>query len=110
MCASANAGGGGIPAVYVSTDFWVNFTAATSLTNTNVNQTATSITGNKMIFVTSQYDGAISLTQDGGATWDTPITFPIVPRFGIAMTPDGTTLVLGGNSALGIQRMTATGV
>ena len=110
MCASANAGGGGLPCVYISTDFGTTWTEVTSLTNTNVNQTATSITGNKLIFVTSQYGGEIYISQDGGATWDTPITFPIHPRFGIAMTPDGTKLVLGGNSAIPVQRQTATGV
>jgi photosystem II stability/assembly factor-like uncharacterized protein len=110
MCACAGEGGGGVPCVYISTDFGTTWTEVTSLTNTDVTQTATSITGNKMIFVTSQYDGAIYISQDGGVGWDTPITFPIVPRFGIAMTPDGTKLVLGGNSVLGIQRMTATGV
>jgi len=96
--------------VYLSTDFGTTWTGTSSVVNMDVYQTATSINGNKLAFVTASPPGLVYLTQDGGTTWGNVSGYVVGFRYGIAMTPDGTKLIVGGNSLGPLRPETATGV
>jgi photosystem II stability/assembly factor-like uncharacterized protein len=107
ICASATA----FPAtasLYTSTDFGTTWTGSAIATNLAVYQTATSINGNKFAFVAESYP-ALYITQDGGAYWESPSDPAAGFRYGIAITPDGTKLILGGNSTGSLRPETAVG-
>ncbi len=81
---------------YLSKDSGVTWTQLTSFGSAGSYwNTATSINGNKL--VTAQGDGYAYVSQDGGTTWSqqTSLGLGIQTWEGLAMTPDGTTIVIG---------------
>jgi photosystem II stability/assembly factor-like uncharacterized protein len=95
--------------VYLSTDFGTTWTGTSSVVDTDVYQTATSINGNKLAFITAAAPGLTYLSQDGGTTWNFLVGYAAGIRYGIAMTPDGTKLLIGGNSLGTLRPETALG-
>lgn len=91
-CSSGNSG-----RPVLSTDYGVTWSAI-SVGSATVSwwNTAVSINGNKLL--TAQSDGYVFLSQDGGSNWTQFTSTPgISPQTweGLAMTPDGKTLIVG---------------
>jgi hypothetical protein len=114
LCAgSLIAGGTGVAALYLSTDFGTTWTTTSTITNASVSQIEMSINGNKLVAVGTNFVGSVPfliLSQDGGSSWSTPAGAPTGNRQAIAMNPDGTRLILGGNSTGSLRPYTAIGV
>lgn len=92
---ACSSGSSGRPVL--STDYGVNWSAI-SVGSATVSwwNTAVSINGNKLL--TAQSDGYVFISQDGGANWTQFTSSPGTTAQtweGVAMTPDGKTLVVG---------------
>lgn len=92
---ACSSGSSGRPVL--STDYGVTWSAI-SVGSTTVSwwNTSVSINGNKLL--TAQSDGYIYVSQDGGTNWTSFISSPgttIQNWEGLAMTPDGKTLIVG---------------
>jgi hypothetical protein len=97
MCATAFTLAGTTP-VFLSSDFGTTWAAPSSPpipSDGSSPQSATSINGNKFAVVQSTTPGFLYVSQDGGVTWARSGS-PVGQRLGVAMTPDGTTILLGG--------------
>jgi hypothetical protein len=71
-----------------------------------------SINGNKLTAVGTNASGTIPffiVSQNGGSSWSTPAGAPTGSRQSVAMTPDGTRLILTGNSIGPLYPYTALG-
>lgn len=92
---ASSSGNSGRPAL--STDYGVTWSAL-SIGSATVSwwNTAVSISGNKLL--TAQSDGYIYVSQDGGSNWTQFTSSPGISSQtweGLAMTPDGKTLIVG---------------
>jgi len=102
------AGRSGGTGVFFSRDRGVTWTDV--LYPTAIYQIAMSVNGNKIAVSGIFGSDNVYLTQDGGTTWGAISGAPAGTRFGLAMTPDGIKLLLGGNSSGSLRPYTITQV